>query len=192
MLLSIVLALGVLFLVIGIFNGNLKDMVANSGFNNITKTKDTTAQYSQTENSYANSQVNVRITGAQGLTTIADFKTDALKNITALSQKTPFTDADAANLAKALTIYGRASAANATGQISAVAGVYNNLSGAAKASVPLNKIYFDNGKIDVKLLDGTTKTVEWKLFNTEISTNAQSILDANRLKVLNELNKSNF
>ena len=100
-----VLALGVLFLVIGIFNGNLKDMVANSGFNNLTKTKDTTAQYSQTENSYANSQVNVRITGSQGLT-IEQLSQLAQSNITTLAKNSALTPQQEMDMAKWLTIYG--------------------------------------------------------------------------------------
>jgi len=65
---AIILALSVLFLVLGLFSDNLKTIADNAGINNLVK-KDTstvTANAKLNKN-YTNSVVNVQIAGQQGL-----------------------------------------------------------------------------------------------------------------------------
>ena len=64
---GIALSLAVLFVVLGLFNDNLRTMVANSNFSNIFEKNDSKITYSSFDKNYSGSQINVQIMGEQGL-----------------------------------------------------------------------------------------------------------------------------
>ena len=76
-LLAIILTVGALFLVLGLFNNNLKEMVDNSGFQSLFKKDVTATAYDTTNKDYTDSQLNVQIAGQQGLQWYMD-KTQSL------------------------------------------------------------------------------------------------------------------
>lgn len=102
--LSIVLALGVLFLSLGIFGNNLKNMMANSNMQNMFNraNSDSKTANSAWAKDSTSSQVNVAMVGDQGLQAYHD---QAVATIKALAEKTtPLTPEEITNLAEALTV----------------------------------------------------------------------------------------
>jgi len=200
--LSVVLGLAVLFLALGIFSNHLKSVVDNnvtkSGFSNLVKEDNSTVTANSFDKKdYTKSVVNVQIAGDPDglLNTVAAYHDYAKTQLTALGQKTPFTDNDAFNLAKWLTIYGRSAVGTSTGaQNLAVKELYDNntIGSAAKAFIPLSNIYPSNYMISVNLSGGNKHDIDWYNFTPLISDNAGNIDDASRLIVLKALNASSF
>jgi len=87
---AIVLAVSVLFLVLGLFSDNLKTMADNTGFNNLVK-KDTSTVTANTNlnKNYTDSVVNVQIAGQQGLQWYMDDTQKRIDVLNAKSQTTP-------------------------------------------------------------------------------------------------------
>lgn len=109
MLLSIILAVGVLFLVLGLFNNNLKDMTAHGGLNNLFRKSSATA-YEQgaafrqdSSKSYTNSQVNVKIVAEQGLQWYMDNTQAGIDSLYTTSLTTSLTANDQIDLIKYFT-----------------------------------------------------------------------------------------
>lgn len=106
--LATVLALVVIFSVLGLFSKNLKTMVANSNFNNLLHKQHAT-DYDHKNMDYSvaqkNLEQNVQIVAEQGMT-VAQYHAQAMATINAIAQlPQPLSDTDKINLAKALTIY---------------------------------------------------------------------------------------
>ncbi len=106
-LLAIILTLGALFLVLGLFNNNLKEMVDNSGFQSLFKKDVTATAYENTNKDYTNSQLNVQIAGQQGLQWYMDKTQDLIDVFVAKSAENPpvpLTASQQIDLAKYFTV----------------------------------------------------------------------------------------
>ena len=189
MLLMIVLALGVLFLVLGIFNDNLKEMNSASGSNNLFN-KTHATKYSTTSVDYTTSQVNVQIAGSQGLTTvIPKYKATAEAEIITLSnafaQNGSLTVYQQYDLAKWLTLYGIC-AQNSGISARTAASYYISGTPSISAMAGFNGAYTIS-------VDGTTKTttlngnvINWT--SSVLDPNLYSNLtDANKIKIVNDI-----
>lgn len=64
---GIALAVVVLFVVIGLFNSNISDMISNNKMSNMFKNNDSKTTYESFNRNYSESQVEVQIMGEQGL-----------------------------------------------------------------------------------------------------------------------------
>ena len=65
---GVALAVAVLFVILGLFNNNLKNMIVNTNLSNIFKNNDVKTAFTAFNKDYSNSQINVQIMGEQGLT----------------------------------------------------------------------------------------------------------------------------
>lgn len=65
--LSLVLAVAVLFVILGLFGDNVKNMIADSNFKNIFSNNALKTGFNSFSKDYTNSQINVQIMGEQGL-----------------------------------------------------------------------------------------------------------------------------
>lgn len=127
-LLGVLLAVVVLFFVIGLFNDNLKNMLTNGSMSNIwTKTEKTT--YNAFNKDYTNSQVNVQTLGEQGgtvLETLDDFINAAKAKAAYYTANPPQNEEQLEDLAKWLTILvmnGGAEARNTYGSLATTHGI---------------------------------------------------------------------
>lgn len=118
MMLAISLAVVVLFLVLGLFSNNLKNMVAGGGMQNIFKSSTTMDSETKLNKNYANSQMEVGVMAGQGVifdpskATLPEWIAEAKKQLDALKNKTPLTDADKMIIAKWATILGQTNPSN--------------------------------------------------------------------------------
>lgn len=64
---SLVLVVAVLFITLGLFSDNLKDMIANGNFQNIFNKNESRTGFNSFSKDYAASQISVQIMGEQGL-----------------------------------------------------------------------------------------------------------------------------
>ncbi len=64
---GVALAVSVLFVILGLFNNNLKNMIVNTNLSNVFKNNDVKTAFTVFNKDYSNSQINVQIMGEQGL-----------------------------------------------------------------------------------------------------------------------------
>jgi len=64
---GVALAVSVLFVILGLFNNNLKNMIVNTNLSNVFKNNDVKTAFTAFNKDYSNSQINVQIMGEQGL-----------------------------------------------------------------------------------------------------------------------------
>lgn len=98
------LSVVVLFLILGLFSSNLKEMIVNSNMNNFLKSNSKKTANTALANDATQTQINVQTVGSQGLS-VAQFNQSAKSTIEMLAKLPELTSAQKINLAQALTLF---------------------------------------------------------------------------------------
>lgn len=167
---GIVLTVAVLFLAMGLFNGNLKNMLANSGISNLWSNNGQKADWSQKKAvDLTQAQKFVQLTGEQGL---EDYLTRAQAAIEKYKANPPKTEAEVEDLAKQATI----------------AKIGDVLSSE-------DKLFFQD-KYNIKIDDKVNYETKITNTNKRISFNDKRNFDLNepldQLSVIREISEKNF
>ena len=88
---GVALAVAVLFVILGLFNNNLKNMIVNTNLSNIFKNNDVKTAFSAFNKDYSSSQINVQIMGEQGLARLRK----KANNLALTLIESPFNDTNA-------------------------------------------------------------------------------------------------
>lgn len=159
LILSSALGLCVLFLVLGLFGNNLKDMFDHGNMNNLFNNKAEATSYSKWGKNYSNSQVEVAVVAEQGLSAYHD---NAQKTIESLAKLPVLTDEQKISLAEALTVYGESGSKAPDEEISQ----YNNLKNS-------NQIKIDFGNCTTRVLS-IDKKYNWSNDNSSLNYNSNN------------------
>lgn len=168
--LSILLAIGVLFLALRLFSNNLKEMADNSGIHNMFQKNTTASTFGNDPTSTSvtvakiptQTQIPVEIVAEQGL---SDYHKEAQDTIETLAAKaSPLSAQDAVNLAQALTVFAESDASTDVKPATLLTGTKtaNQISYQTLASN--NHISFDFSYYYQTTVNG--ETYDWKNANS--------------------------
>lgn len=152
--LSIILILGVLFVALGIFHDNLKNMVAASGMQNMFSKSNSSGKttYSMWTKNPTSTQINVAMVGDQGLEAYHNQAKETIDALVEKSKHTSLTSQDITNLAQALTVLSESGTSAPDSELKPYAEIKNN-----------NEItiYIDNEDASNSYTSYSGKTILW-------------------------------
>lgn len=173
---SILLGLGVLFLVLGLFSDNLKGMITQSNMSNMFNNNGQKTAFELQKTDPTGNQINVAETQIAGEHGLSWYNETAKSKIEELSKISPLTDAQKIDLAKWLTIYGNSGTTNSTAESLSM--------GRTSDGKSYSQLAYENG-IYIKWSSYTTivgdNSYNWRNENTHTGISESSTIESEKI-----------